>query len=219
MKRVFTSAALLLALACRAPRPSTEIAAAVVAMDLEALARLIDAGRSVEEGSPRPIVWAARTGNVAAIALLRQAGADVNRPDGVNGWTPLQHAVHKRQAKAAAALLDAGAHPNAGPSHGPSALMMAAGYGDQATFDLLIEAGADPSFEVAPGINALWAALGGGAISDITDGPALGSCFPGIVAMLKREAPALRIPRDGATRALRAFAKRGCEALIDSSVG
>ena len=51
------------AAACRAPRPTTEVSAAVVAKDQGILARLLASGRSPEEGIPRPIVWAARTGN------------------------------------------------------------------------------------------------------------------------------------------------------------
>jgi hypothetical protein len=216
---VSLSAALLAATACLAPRPSTELSAAVMAKDQATLVRLLVAGRSTEEGSPRPIVWAARTGNAEAIALLAKAGADVDRPDGLNGWTPLQHAVHKRVAGAVLALLKAGADPNAGPSRGPSALMMAAGYGDLDSFDLLLKAGANASFEVEPGINSLWAALGGGAVVDITDGPPLGSCFPRIVAIMKREAPGLKIRNDGETRFLRFMAKGGCGALMDRTLG
>jgi hypothetical protein len=210
---------LLAIVACHGPAPSTEVSVAVMAGDPEALARLLKSGRSPEEGSPRPIVWAARSGNAPAIALLVEAGADPNRPDGGNGWTPLQHAVHKRAAKAVDALLKAGADPNLGSPHSPSALMMAAGYGDIESFDLLLKGGANASFEIQPGINALWAALGGGAIADITDGPPLGSCFPRIVATVKQQAPRLRIRKDGETRVLRFFAKSGCAALIDASVG
>lgn len=213
------SAVLLVATACGGPRPETEVSRAIVDKDDQALARLLKEGRSPDQGGPRPIVWAARTGNAPAIALLVAAGADPNRPDGQNRWTPLQHAVHKREAKAVAALLNAGADPNLGSAQGPSALMMAAGYGDRESFDLLLKGGANASFEVQPGINALWAALGGGALVDITDGPRLGSCFPEIVAAMKRQAPGLRIRKDGETRFLRFFAAPGCGALIEASVG
>jgi hypothetical protein len=152
-----------------------------------------------------------------AIALLVEAGADPDRPDGGNGWTPLQHAVHRRQAEAVGALLRVGADPNQRSSPGMPPLMMAAAYGDEASFDLLLDAGADPTFEMEPGIGALWAALGGGAIADITDGPPLGSCFPRIVAAINRVAPALRIHRGGETRLLRFLARPGCRALIDAN--
>ncbi len=204
--------------ACGGPQPSTEVARAVVERDDHALQALLKAGSDPEEGRPRPIIWAARADNAQAIRLLTAAGADVNRVEGGNGWTPLQHAVHKRAARAVAALLKAGADPNQGSPHGPSALMMAAGYGDMESFSLLIKGGANPAFEVQPGINALWAALGGGAIADPTDGPPFGTCFPEIVAALQREAPALRIRKEWETRVLRLLAKKGCGPLIEASL-
>lgn len=216
--RVVVSAVFLFVTACRAPRPTSEVSRAILAEDAAAVERLLKAGHSPEEGDLSPVVWAARLGDAKAIELLAASAADVNRPSGGNGWTPLQHAVHKRQAPAVAALLRAGADPNLVASRGLSPLMMAAGYGDITSFDLLVKAGANPSFEIEPGINALWAALGGGAIADITDGPPLGSCFPAIVEKMKREAPGLRIQRGGATRVLLFFAKKGCPALIEASI-
>ena len=83
-----------------------------------------------------PLVRAAREGDVATIATLLKAGAAVDARAGVNGWTPLQHAIHKNQAAAVKALLAAGADANAGSSpksslyaSGVTPLMMAAGYG------------------------------------------------------------------------------------------
>jgi ankyrin repeat protein len=204
--------------ACSGPRPTSEISRAILAEDDAAVERLLKAGHSPEEGELRPIVWAARIGDEKAIRMLVAAGASVDRPDGRNGWTPLQHAVHKRRASAVKALLQAGADPNRHPPGGMPPLMMAAGYGDSRSFDLLLDAGANPSFEMAPGINALWAALGGGAIADITDGPPLGSCYPDIVSTIKKVAPGLRIRRDGETRVLRFLAKRGCASLIDANL-
>ena len=61
-----------------------------------------------------PLVRAAREGDVATIAALLKAGAAVDARAGVNGWTPLQHAIHKNQAAAVKALLAAGADANAG---------------------------------------------------------------------------------------------------------
>ena len=45
-----------------------------------------------------PLAAAARTGEVAAIKGLLAGGADPAQGSGVNGWTPLVHAVHKHQA-------------------------------------------------------------------------------------------------------------------------
>jgi ankyrin repeat protein len=56
-----------------------------------------------------PLIVAAREGDIARIAELVKAGADVNERGGVNDWTPLMHAVHKNQPAAVVALLAAGA--------------------------------------------------------------------------------------------------------------
>jgi hypothetical protein len=53
-----------------------------------------------------PAFAASRAGNAAAIPILASAGADVTGPWGANGWAPLEHAVHKRQAGSIKALLD-----------------------------------------------------------------------------------------------------------------
>src|SRR5262245_30635880 len=173
-----------LGIALGLPLAATELSRAVVAEDDRALARLLAAGERPDEGEPRPLTWAARLGNVEAIRRLAKAGADLDRGDGGTRWTPIQHALHKRQAKAVAVLLDLGADPNRRAAAGPSPLMMAAGYGDLDSVEALLRAGADASFELEPGINALWAALGGGALTDITDGPPLGSCFPRVAARI-----------------------------------
>ena len=206
-----------IAIACR-PLEATPLTRAVVAEDNRAVARLLNSGAPPDEGELRPIVWAARTGNREAIRLLAKAGADVNREDGGNRWTPIQHAVHKRQADAIATLIELGADPDRRADNGPTALMMAAGYGDLASFNVLLEHGANPGIEISPGINALWAALGGGAIADITDGPPLGSCFPEIVAKIRETAPRLKLARNGETKAMRWIAKKGCAALIEASL-
>ncbi len=156
-----------------------------------------------------PLVRAAREGDVAAIATLLKAGAAVDGRAGVNGWTPLQHAIHKNQPAAVEALLAAGADPDAG-----SALMMAAGYGQLEIVEALLAAGADP--RVSHGnVNALWAAAGFGAIADITDGPPLGSCFPRVADALIAKAPDLRLRWGLEARLTYWLARKDCKQLID----
>jgi len=168
-----------------------------------------------------PLVGAAREGDVAAIGVLLKAGAAVDGRAGVNGWTPLQHAIHKNQPAAVKALLAGGADPNAGsnpPSSlqasGVTPLMMAAGYGQLEIVQALLAAGADP--RVSHGnVNALWAAAGFGAIADITDGPPLGSCFPEVTDALLAKAPDLRL-RWGIEATLTYWlARKDCKRLID----
>jgi len=164
---------------------------------------------------------AARQGDLATIAAQLKAGAAVDTPAGVNGWTPLQHAIHKRQASAARALLAAGADANAGsrpPSSiyasGITPLMMAAGYGDLEIVEALLAAGADPR-TTHGNVNALWAAAGFGAIADITDGPPLGSCFPKIVDALLAKAPNLRLRGGIEAKLTYWLARKDCRQLID----
>ncbi len=203
--------------ACHGPLPATPLAQAIVAGDVKSVEALLKAGHSADEGSPRPIVWAAREGQVESIRALVAAGVDVNEMDRAgNGWTPLQHALHKRQSGAARILVESGADVSKRRTGEMPPLMMAAGYGDLSSVNLLLDHGADAAFEFQPGITAVWAAAGGMALADITDGPPLGTCFPEIVRILREKAPAASIHHNIETRFLHLFAKGECVTLLDS---
>ena len=168
-----------------------------------------------------PLVRAARAGDVATITTLLKAGTAVDARAGVNGWTPLQHAIHKNRTAAAKALLAAGADPNAGsrpPSSfhasGVTPLMMAAGYGQFEIVEALLAAGADPRASHG-NVNALWAAAGFGAIADITDGPPLGTCFPEVADALLAKAPDLRLRWGVEAKLTYWLARKECKRLID----
>jgi hypothetical protein len=101
------------------------------------------------------LVWAARTGDVAAIRALAARGVDLNAstdtphkfvfPDIDHyEWTALQHAVSKRQVEAVRVLLELGANPDArreGLMATP--LIIAAGDKDPTIARMLLAAGAD----------------------------------------------------------------------------
>ena len=164
---------------------------------------------------------AARAGDLAAIASLLEGGAAVDQPAGVNGWTPLQHAIHKRQAAAVKALLAAGANANVASRPRSSAhqggitpLMMAAGYGQLETVQALLDAGADPRASDGK-VNALSAAVGFGAIADITDGPPIGSCFPDVIDAILAKAPELRLDWGIEAKLTYWLARKDCKSLID----
>jgi hypothetical protein len=138
-----------------------------------------------------PLHVAARQGRVDQIAALLKGGAAVDQPDGRNGWTPLEHAIHKRRSAAVAALLNAGADAN---WRGGYMLVMAAGYGDVDSVRALIAHGADALRYPRPRAqSALWAAAGGGAIAELPDGPPFGSCFPDTVKVLLERSPELQL--------------------------
>jgi ankyrin repeat protein len=148
------------------------------------------------------IIVAARNGDAAQIRALAARGADVNERAGVNGWTPLEHAIHKNQLASVQALLDAGADPNAASPGGTTPLIMAAGYGYTPIVELLLHNRANPRLTDGKGNNALDAAMSGtGDIDRFT----LLDCQKPTVAALRREVPDLS-PR-GRTQ-LEAWAKR-----------
>jgi len=131
---------------------------------------------------------AARDGDVTSVRRLVEDGADPSLPGGVNGGTPLMHAIHKDQAGAVAALLEAGGDADATVGDGQTALMMAAGYGQTEIVRLLLDAGADAYATRAHGLTALDEALIG--TSDI-DRFTLTHCQTDTVETLLDHAPEL----------------------------
>lgn len=101
------------------------------------------------------LVWAARTGDVAAIRRLAASGVDLDASPATPStfvfpdldhirWTALQHAVQKHQVDAVRVLLEWGADPDATQAGTiNTALFIAAGDRDPAIARLLLDAGAD----------------------------------------------------------------------------
>jgi ankyrin repeat protein len=147
------------------------------------------------------LVQAARDGRTDLIPVLVKQGADPNQRAGVNGWTPLMHAIHKNQKSSVAALLDARADVNGRGTDGSTALMMAAGYGYTGIVNLLLDRGADAHIQMSDGMNALtFAVLGANDIDRFT---AVDCQGPTIKALIER-VPDLKIR--GSARVLRAVA-------------
>jgi len=162
--------------------------------DIQALQALLSHGANPNQKDTRgltALIVSARSGTVPAIEMLLRHGADPNLRGGLNGWTPLMHAVHQNQLGAARALLDGGAQVDAGGHSGETALMMAAGYGYTPLVELLLDRGANPRAETADGYNVLAAALGG--VPDI-DRFTLATCQAATVRVLKRKDPSLHLP-------------------------
>jgi ankyrin repeat protein len=101
------------------------------------------------------LVWAARTGDVAAIRRLAASGVDLDASsatalriifpdfDHIHS-TALQHAVRKHQVEAVRVLLEWGAEPDAmEPGNVATPLFIAASLNDRTTVKLLLDAGAD----------------------------------------------------------------------------
>lgn len=152
----------------------------------------VDVARTSPGASPdelqTALIAASRAGNVDAIPLLIKAGADVTRPWGANGWTPLEHAVHKRQAGSIKALLDSGAPVDQRDEYQRTALRWAAGNGFTDIARLLMERGADPHIADEDGVNALDAAIYG--LPDI-DNFTAATCQTDTVRAILAKAPDL----------------------------
>lgn len=203
--------------ACTEGVDHTPLGAAAAASDLEAVRALLEhAGAdpdAIAEAGWAPLHLASRHADLGILHALIGEGADIELRDQRNGWTPLLHAIHVRNAPAVAALVEAGSDVNRTGRSGITPLIMASGYGMADTVRLLLASGADPRVEMG-GRNALWAAAGGGAINDFTDGPPLGQCFPEVVEILQNHAPDLRMGGGIQSRILGWLADNTCEPLV-----
>jgi len=90
----------------------------------------------------------------AALALI-DAGADLGRPIGEGGYTPLMLAVANHDTRLVEALLKKGADVNAHNSGGVTALMIAATNGRADMVQLLLKAGANATAQTERGETAL----------------------------------------------------------------
>ena len=203
--------------ACTERVQHTALGSAAAAGDLEAVEALLEhAGAdpdAIAGAGWAPLHLASRHADRGILDALVEAGANIELRDRRNGWTPLLHAIHVRNEPAVAALIGAGANANRPGESGITPLIMASGYGMADTVRLLLDAGADPRAEMG-GLNALWAAAGGGAINDFTDGPPLGECFPEIIEILQARAPDLKVGSGVRSRILTWLANDGCEPLV-----
>jgi uncharacterized protein len=193
MLRVLACVSVILLSGCGQPRRISLVQAAERG-DTEAVQTLLSRGvdpNQKDSSGLTAIIVSARRGAVAAVEILLRHGADPNLRGGVNGWTPLMHAVHTNQLGAARALLDGGAQVDGRRPSGETALMMAAGHGYTALVELLLDRGANPRAETADGFNVLAAAMGG--VADI-DRFTLGTCQAATVRALKSRDPSLHLP-------------------------
>ncbi len=203
--------------ACGEQIDHTPLGAAAAAGELEAVRALLDHADAdpdaIAEAGWGPLHLASRHSDLAVLRALVAGGADIELRDRRNGWTPLLHAIHVRNGPAVTALIEAGADVNRTGKSGMTPLIMASGYGMTDSVRLLLASGANPRAEMR-GLNALWAAAGGGAIHDFTDGPPLGRCFPEVIEILQSHAPDLRMGSGIRSRILGWLADDGCEPLV-----
>ncbi len=163
---------------CRGAQPSDALGMAAFEGRTQEMAALLDADRA-GGAELNALVWASRGGRVAAIDALVARGAPLDAPFGVNGWSPLMHAVHKDQAAAVAALVAAGANVNFRAQRGVTPLMLAAGQGEEEITAQLLDHGADARARNDEGVTAL------------TNGVAAGNAE--VVRAIVARAPGMRL--------------------------
>jgi len=204
--------ALLCALSgCFLGRPDTPLGRAAGGGDLVAMTALLDHGADPNAFGAHgmtPLASAARNGQVGAIALLLARGADPHRGCGVNGWTPLQHALHKDQLAAAKRLAETCAAPSAELD---DALFMAAGYAQADAVAVLLKRGADPRKDFGDGANALSNAVAGAFDIDFN--------YRGCAAHTETvrtllTAPNLKLAGSAGVSARRSAERRGCSEML-----
>ena len=105
-----------------------------------------------------PLMIASIKGHLDAVRALVARDADVNK----TGWTPLHYAAsgtQPQQLEVIALLLEHHAYIDAGSPNGTTPLMMAAQYGTDASVQLLLSEGADPTLKNQLGLTAVDFAL------------------------------------------------------------
>ena len=141
---------------------SESLQQAVEAGDLErvraALAAGADCNARNADGAT-VLMLAAHAGGLDIVRALIAAGADVNATD-ERGWGALLKAVYNADldrgfADVVAVLIEAGAAIEAPIAYGIRPLMLAAGYGETAVVQTLLDAGADVLARNDGGLTAL----------------------------------------------------------------
>ncbi|MGC2165851.1 MAG: ankyrin repeat domain-containing protein [Gallionella sp.] len=141
---------------------SAELLAAVKSGDVDNATGLMDKGADCngrDEDGATLLMLASYSGNLPLVMVLLKAGAEINASD-ERGWTALMKAAHNADKNAGfpdvvQALIAAGANIEAPISYGVRPLMLAAGYGETAVVECLLQAGADVSARNEGGYTAL----------------------------------------------------------------
>ncbi len=141
----------------RRPLRASDVVAAAMAGDADAVHRLLELGFPVDATDAQGctgLLRAAGGGHAAAVDLLLARGADPQHP-AHSGATPLSAAVSMRQTAIVAALLDAGADIEHRLPGGVTVLMLASALGLADIAARLLSAGADISASDSQGLAPL----------------------------------------------------------------
>lgn len=197
--------------ACLLGGADTPLGRAAAGGDLAAMTALLDHGADPNAAGAygmTPLATAARHGRVEAIELLLARGADPHRGCGVNGWTPLLHALHKDQPEAAERLIATCTSPS---TELDDALFMAAGYAQTRAVESLLERGANPRKDFGDGANALSNGVAGAFDIDYS--------YRGCTAHTETvrvllAVPGLKLEGSSGNAARRSAERRGCTEML-----
>ncbi len=109
----------------------------------------LDVG-AINQSGETPLMLAALRGRLDWVQALVRRGALINEP----GWNALHYACSGPDQGVVAWLLAQGADIEAISANGTTALMMAAGYGEGSSVELLLKAGAQPQRRNEQGLSA-----------------------------------------------------------------
>lgn len=182
--------------------------------DLVRLRLEIASGGDIDAADPttsrNALHWAANEGKTEAIAVLLEAGADVNATERT-GMTPLTLASKEGRVEAVAALLAAGADANVRDQIGGSPLLWAAGLGSSATVAELLKAKAEVNVADVNGLTPLlWAT----SIGRDPESVALlleAGADPEQGERIVGDTPTIRAARNASPRALELLIARGVD--------
>ena len=106
---------------------------------------------ALNEAGESPLMMAALKGDLTAVQLLLDRGANVNQP----GWSPLHYAATGPEPKIVQLLVERGANLDAASPNDTTPLMMAAQYGSEDSANLLLMRGADAGRRNQKGLRAV----------------------------------------------------------------
>lgn len=162
------------------PKPLSQVDNALIESayegDLAEVEILVAKGAAVnlqDKKKRTPTIFAASNGHTSVVEFLFGQGANINARDS-DGQTALMYAAKRSFNETAAFLLKSGAEVDVkSKKKGITALILAAGWGNEELVRMLLEHGADPSITDNFGRTAKYYAekMGGAAVANLLPDP------------------------------------------------
>jgi ankyrin repeat protein len=170
-----------------------------------------------DAGAATPLIAAARRGDVAAVRLELQRGADVNTRE-ADGTTALHWAAYRDDLATADALVRARARVDVANRYGVRPLALAAAGGHAAIVRLLLEAGADANTQQADGETVLMLASRSGSLGAV-EALLAGGAAVDARESLHAQTALMWAAAEGHDDVIRALVKSGADLRARSKMG